>query len=180
MTQVLTDMSETGKLRPQETFETIWKVFELPNKLNPQCNTTKREIEKLCYLLREIPPPRPPRAVANADFDVLVVGAGAAGIGTALMLTKTFGLDKSRVQLIERGQNVGESFRKWPKEMRFISPSFNQQGWTDTFDLNAIAKGTSPAFSLHTEHPSGDEYADYLEAIVKLHKLNVRTRSETL
>ena len=55
--------------------------------------------------------------------------------------------------------------------MRFISPSFNQQGWTENFDLNSIAKGTSPAYSLHTEHPSGNEYADYLDAIVKLNKL---------
>ena len=43
---------------------------------------------------------------------------------------------------------MGESFRLWPKEMRFISPSFNQQGWTKSFDLNSVAYGTSPAFTL--------------------------------
>ncbi len=178
MTQTLTDMSETGKLPPQETFETIWKVYELSNKLNPECETTKEEMKKVTYLLREIPPPRPPKAVAKADFDVIVVGAGPAGIGTAVMLTKTFGLHSSRVQLIERGENAGTSFRQWPKQMKFISPSFNMQGWSQNFDLNSIAKGTSPAYSLHTEHPSGNEYADYLEGIAKLNKLNVRTRTE--
>jgi len=53
------------------------------------------------------------------------------------MLTETFGLDKDRVLMIERGPEVGHSFRQWPKEMRFISPSFNQQGWSDSFDLNS-------------------------------------------
>ena len=70
---------------------------------------------------------------------MIIVGAGAAGVGTALMLTATFGLDPSRVLLIERGEAVGETFRRWPAEMRFISPSFNQQGWTKSFDLNSVA-----------------------------------------
>ena len=83
------------------------------------------------------------------------VGAGASGVGVALMLTHTFGLSKERVLLVERGEGVGETFRRWPKEMRFISPSFNQQGWTGSFDLNSVAHGTSPAFSLHAQHPSG-------------------------
>ena len=33
---------------------------------------------------------------------------------------------------------MGTSFRSWPEEMRFISPSFNQQGWTSSFDLNSV------------------------------------------
>ena len=41
--------------------------------------------------------------VSSADFDVLAVGTGAAGVRTALMLTETFGLDTSRVVLMERG-----------------------------------------------------------------------------
>jgi hypothetical protein len=53
-------------------------------------------------------------------------------------------------QLLERGEAVGTSFRTWPEEMRFISPSFNQQGWANSFDLNSVAYGTSPAYTLHT------------------------------
>jgi putative flavoprotein involved in K+ transport len=113
-------------------------------------------------------------------LDVIIVGAGAAGVGTALMLTTTFGLDASRVLLIERGEAVGDTFRRWPEEMRFISPSFNQQGWTASFDLNSIAYGTSPAYSLHAEHPSGDEYADYLNALARDAKLCVRTQTEVV
>ena len=115
---------------------------------------------------------------ATKQVDVVIVGAGAAGVGTALMLTKTFGLDPSSVLLVERGEEVGATFRRWPAEMRFISPSFNMQGWTNSFDLNSVAFGTSPAYSLHEQHPSGAQYADYLSALVSSAKLNVRTSTE--
>ena len=115
---------------------------------------------------------------SDAKLDVIVVGAGAAGVGIAVMLIHTFGLDPSRVLLVERGEAIGTSFRLWPEEMRFISPSFNQQGWTSSFDLNSIAFGTSPAFVLHSQHPSGEQYADYLNAIVKDAKLPVQRRTE--
>merc|ERR1719398_363629 len=94
------------------------------------------------------------------------------------MLVAHFGIDHKRMLLLERGTRVGESFRQWPKEMRFISPSFNQAGWTSSFDLNSIAHGTSPAFSLHAQHPSGNQYADYLNALAKDAKLDVRLRTE--
>ncbi|KAH8061715.1 pyridine nucleotide-disulfide oxidoreductase [Aureococcus anophagefferens] len=108
------------------------------------------------------------------DADVVVVGAGASGVGTAVSLTRAFGLDPARVRLVDRGDAVGASFRAWPAEMRFISPSFNQQGWTNSFDLNAVAQDTSPAYALHTQHPSGAEYARYLEALVAEAALDVR------
>jgi putative flavoprotein involved in K+ transport len=120
-------------------------------------------------------PPAP-----DASLDVIVVGAGAAGIGCAHTLTNIFGLDASRVLLVDRGDAIGASFRMWPAEMRFISPSFNQQGWTKSFDLNSIAYGTSPAFSLHTQHPSGAQYADYLSELAEAAKLSVKLRTEVL
>lgn len=103
---------------------------------------------------------------------------GASGIGMGLMLTKTFGLDTARVSIIERGNQVGHSFQMWPKEMRFISPSFNQQGWTASFDLNSVAFGTSPAFTLGTEHPTGDQYAKYLNALADAADLRIKTNTE--
>jgi hypothetical protein len=117
-------------------------------------------------------------AETTEELDVIVVGAGAAGVGTALMLTKNFGLDTSRVLLIERGEAVGETFRRWPKEMRFISPSFNMQGWTSSFDLNSVAFGTSPAYSLGEQHPTGAQYADYLNALAGAANLRVRTETD--
>ena len=114
----------------------------------------------------------------DEPYDVIIVGAGASGVGVGLMLTKVFGLNPKRVQLIERGEKVGETFRQWPKEMRFISPSFNQQGWTGTFDLNSVFYGTSPAFTLHQEHPTGEQYARYLCAVADAAHLNVRANTE--
>ena len=67
-------------------------------------------------------------SVAGLDATVIIVGAGAAGIGCAVSLTDVFGLAPSRVLLLERGETIGTSFRMWPDEMRFISPSFNQAG----------------------------------------------------
>ena len=101
----------------------------------------------------------------DGDLDVIIVGAGASGVGVGLMLLEHFGLDRKRMLVLERGARVGESFRRWPKEMRFISPSFNQGGWTSSLDLNSIAPGTSPAQFLLEEHPTGEQYASYLEAV---------------
>jgi len=120
---------------------------------------------------------RPP---PNHDhpYDVIVVGAGASGIGVGLMLTKQFNLDPKRVLLVERGEKVGESFRRWPKEMRFISPSFNNQGWTYSFDLNSVAYQTSPAYTLQSEHPTGEEYAHYLHELAVNNELSIRYRTQ--
>ena len=62
--------------------------------------------------------------------------------------------------------------------MRFISPSFNQQGWTKSFDLNSIAHGTSPAFTKFSEHPTGEEYADYLQHVASANHLNIQAQTE--
>ena len=102
---------------------------------------------------------------AGFDSAVIIIGAGASGIGTAISLTDVFGLAASRIMILERGETIGKSFRSWPEEMKFISPSFNQAGWTKSFDLNSVAHGSSPAFSLHSQHPSGKQYADYLDEL---------------
>eukprot|EP00747_Dinoflagellata_sp_TGD_P167616 gnl/TRDRNA2_/TRDRNA2_192322_c0_seq1.p1 gnl/TRDRNA2_/TRDRNA2_192322_c0~~gnl/TRDRNA2_/TRDRNA2_192322_c0_seq1.p1 ORF type:complete len:628 (-),score=108.01 gnl/TRDRNA2_/TRDRNA2_192322_c0_seq1:95-1978(-) len=112
------------------------------------------------------------------EFDVVVVGAGAAGIGVALSFLSRFGLPRERLLVLERGSRVGESFRRWPREMRFISPSFNQQGWTRTFDLNSISYGTSPALSIGDEHPSGEQYADYLEGLARVNEVPISFGTE--
>lgn len=178
--QAMSEISKSGELPSKDVVEKVLEAFELSLMINPDCEDSDYQLTKVSQFLRKLPRAPPPKEVASADFDVLVVGAGAAGVGTALMLTETFGIDTSRVVLMERGAQVGETFRRWPAEMRFISPSFNQQGWTNSFDLNSISSGTSPAYSLHAEHPSGKDYATYLEAIAKNAKLNVRTLTEVL
>lgn len=99
--------------------------------------------------------------------DVAIVGAGAAGIGVGVALS-TLDLD---IVILER-EEIGASFRQWPDEMRFITPSFPSNSFGLT-DLNSITPGTSPAVVLDREHPSGDEYADYLEAVADYYELPV-------
>ena len=98
----------------------------------------------------------------EAALEVIIVGAGDAGIGCAESLTNGFGLDRSCMLLLERGEAIGTSlngsFR--PNEMRFLSPSF-YEGWTISFDLNSVTRGSPPACSWRAQQPSG-EHVDHL------------------
>jgi putative flavoprotein involved in K+ transport len=105
----------------------------------------------------------------SKSFDVVVVGAGAAGVGAGMALQS---VGVSSMVILERGE-VGESFRRWPEGMRFITPSFNSNA-VGVVDLNAVHPSTSPAFLLDEEHPEGRQYADYLEAVVDYADLPVR------
>jgi thioredoxin reductase len=94
------------------------------------------------------------------SLDVIIVGAGPAGIGLAVELSKHTDLDYA---ILERG-GVGESFRRWPKQTRLITPSFNSSPF-GLADLNAVDSQSSPAIFAGTEHLSGQQYADYLTFI---------------
>ena len=102
-------------------------------------------------------------------IDVIIVGAGPAGIGVAVVL-KRMGLN---FVILEK-EDVGASFKKWPEETQFISPSFTGNFFKMP-DLNAITPETSPAFNLLTEHPVGDEYQLYLKAISDFYELCIDT-----
>lgn len=102
-------------------------------------------------------------------MDVVIVGAGPAGLGCALSLRRR-GVESL---LVLEGSTVGSSFEAWPKEMRMITPSFHSNPFLQT-DLNAIHPETSPADLLGCEHPSGQQYADYLKATVRHFVLPVR------
>ncbi|RAP31703.1 monooxygenase [Candidatus Marinamargulisbacteria bacterium SCGC AG-343-D04] len=102
-------------------------------------------------------------------IDVIVVGAGSAGIGVAVVL-KRMGIN---FQILEK-EEIGASFKKWPEETQFISPSFTGNFFKMP-DLNAITPETSPAFNLLTEHPTGEEYQEYLETVSEFYKLDINT-----
>lgn len=106
------------------------------------------------------------------EFDVIVVGAGPAGLGVGVLLEQ-LGLN----YIILEKHSVGASFKKWPKETRFISPSFTGNFFKMP-DLNAITPDSSPAFSLLTEHPSGSEYAKYLEDVSEFYEIKVENDVE--
>jgi thioredoxin reductase len=101
-------------------------------------------------------------------FDVIVIGAGAAGVGVAIAL-KHAGIENFRI--IDR-HRVGESFARWPAETRFITPSFPTNS-IGMLDLNSVAIGVSPAFSLEVEHPTGQEYASHLRGVAEFFELPV-------
>jgi len=103
-------------------------------------------------------------------LDVVVVGAGAAGIGVAVTL-KHAGIENFVV--LDR-VSVGASFESWPAETRFITPSFPTNS-IGMLDLNSIALGVSPAFSLRVEHPTGEEFACHLRDVATHFELPIKT-----
>ncbi|MEM9885444.1 MAG: NAD(P)/FAD-dependent oxidoreductase [Bacteroidota bacterium] len=105
-------------------------------------------------------------------YNVVVVGAGSAGIGVGILLQK-LGIN---YVILERN-SIGASFKQWPKETRFISPSFTGN-FFNMPDLNAVSPDTSPAFDLLTEHPTGEEYAQYLQQVSSHFQLSIETGIE--
>lgn len=94
------------------------------------------------------------------SLDVVIVGAGPAGIGMALELNKIDGLEYGVLE----SSRIGESFRRWPKQTRLITPSFYSNPF-GLADLNAVDATSSPAIFASAEHLSGTQYADYLTFI---------------
>jgi putative flavoprotein involved in K+ transport len=105
----------------------------------------------------------------SSRYSVLIVGAGPAGIGVAAAL-KRCGVENF---LIVDAREPGASFAAWPGEMRMITPSFYSNPFGH-LDLNSVDPETSPADFLRTQHPTGKEYALYLQAVVAHHQLPVR------
>lgn len=107
-------------------------------------------------------------AASENLYDVVVVGAGAAGVGVAVALQDA-GIENFVV--LER-HSVGASFASWPAETRFITPSFPTNSF-GMLDLNSIAMGVSPALSLEVEHPTGQEYASHLRVVAEFFELPI-------
>jgi len=108
-------------------------------------------------------------------YDVVVVGAGAAGVGVSVALRHA-GIENFVV--LER-QTVGASFASWPAETRFITPSYATNS-IGMLDLNSIAIGTSPAFSLGVEHPTGQAFATHLRTVARFFELPIREYTDVM
>ncbi len=103
------------------------------------------------------------------SYQVIIIGAGPAGIGIAMALQRCGVTD----YLILEAKSPGAAFEAWPKSMRMLTPSFYANPFGIT-DLNAIDPDTSPADFLRTQHPTGKEYARYLRSLVEHHSIPVR------
>lgn len=99
---------------------------------------------------------------------IVIVGAGPAGIGMGILFKQ---LGVNDFVILEKDE-VGSTFFNWPKEMKLITPSFTGHGF-GLLDLNAIAPDTSPAFTFHKEHLSGEEYGSYLQLLAEHYELPV-------
>ena len=106
-------------------------------------------------------------------YDVIVVGAGAAGVGVSIALIHA-GVENF---LIVDRDTVGSSFDSWPAETRFITPSFPSNS-IGMLDLNSIAIGVSPAYSMKIEHPTGPEFAQHLRDIAEYFELPLQENTD--
>lgn len=113
--------------------------------------------------------------MSTENYDVIVVGGGAAGVGVSIALRHA-GIENFKI--VDR-HSVGASFAAWPAETRFITPSFPTNS-IGMLDLNSVAIGVSPAFSLEVEHPTGEEYAAHLRGVVEFFELPVREKTDVL
>lgn len=104
----------------------------------------------------------------KTKYEVVVVGGGPAGVGVGVALAHA-GVED--FVILERGI-VGSSFALWPEEMRLITPSFPTNS-IGMLDLNSIAIGVSPAYSLQVEHPTGRQYAEHLNQVADFFKLPI-------
>jgi len=118
---------------------------------------------------------KPTSKTSSEVYDVVVIGAGAAGVGIGVAL-KDAGLKNF---LIVDRNTVGASFAAWPDETRFITPSFSTNS-VGMLDLNSVAVGISPAYSLEVEHPTGREYAAHLIGVAALFHLPIRAKTNVL
>ena len=111
----------------------------------------------------------------NGDAEsaqIVIIGASASGLGVASAILTALDLPTSDMRILEGSPAVGASFRAWPPSTRFISPSFYSNPFNQ-MDLNSLApQGDNgvQAFLrsqgkdvMDAEHPTGNEYADYLD-----------------
>ena len=113
--------------------------------------------------------PESPKVIdLKKQYDVIIVGAGAAGVGVAIALTH---VGVNNYLIVDR-DSVGSSFADWPEETRFITPSFPSNS-IGMLDLNSIAIGVSPAYTMRVEHPTGNDFAEHLRSLSDYFELPV-------
>jgi thioredoxin reductase len=117
-------------------------------------------------------------ASGNVDFEVLILGAGPAG----LQLGHHFSRAGRSYMILERGDSPGEFFKKFPRHRTLISSNKVYTGCDDPevnlrFDWNSILSDDAPLpFKEYTRKyfPSADTMVKYLCDYAEGFGLNVR------
>ncbi|GMH48490.1 hypothetical protein TL16_g00301 [Triparma laevis f. inornata] len=101
----------------------------------------------------------------EGTFSVVIIGASASGLGVACALLQASpDLD---VRILEKSDCVGSTFLSWPSFTTFISPSFYSNPF-GPLDLNQITPSENgPQTFTTSQHPTGKEYAEYLQNLSK-------------
>jgi putative flavoprotein involved in K+ transport len=101
-----------------------------------------------------------PVAPSRETFDVIVIGAGQAGLSVGYHLSRTDGI---RFVILEANARIGDSWRSRWDSLRLFTPA--------RFDgLDGMPFPAPPAY-----FPTKDEMAGYLEAYAARFRLPVRT-----
>ena len=78
----------------------------------------------------------------KVSAEVLIVGAGPAGIGVATALKKAGVTD----MLVVDAREIGASFLNWPRQMSFLTPSFTQTLSDSLTSIRSTRKHPPPIF----------------------------------
>jgi len=161
------------------------------NDYNPHCYQfqTNAQDDKVDHSSQSSSPLSPDDDCTQT-YEVVIIGAGAAGIGIAIALIAG-GMKRSNLLILER-HSVAYSFESWSPHTRFISPSFHSNPF-GPIDLNSVDPFSSVSSTLQSinhvfnhgdsnnerttdsgheshddyfyneEHINGDMYAKYLK-----------------
>lgn len=157
------------------TASTVTNYWDEDGNLNPYCYNDKNQ--------RQTSSPSSLDVVET--YEVVIIGAGASGIGAAISLLSG-GLKRSNLLIIEK-DTVGSSFSSWSPSTQFISPSVYSNPF-GCIDLNSIDPFSSPLLlsndattkkkqSSHEkngQHMNGPCYTTYLQQNASKWKIPIR------
>src|SRR5215203_797308 len=121
-------------------------------------------------------------ASGNVDFEVLILGAGPAGLQLGHHLSRA----GRSYMILERGDSPGEFFKKFPRHRTLISNNKVYTGYDDPevnlrFDWNSLLSDDAPLpFKEYSQKyfPSADTMVKYLCDYAEGFGLNVRCNTQ--
>ncbi|KAH8053861.1 pyridine nucleotide-disulfide oxidoreductase [Aureococcus anophagefferens] len=131
---LLAQLEDESKPDPGEgAFREAWVMFQLALRFVPENEDAQEEVARLQGVVSELSEEDAPSRrrttlspTTSSPSSARAPRASASRSCSRASLASTLG------KVPRRRARLWATFRRWPKEMRFISPSFNSQGWTHT------------------------------------------------